>query len=339
MKRERGNQTVFFKNKPYIIGHYSIVGPKEGKGNLRDYFSEIEQEDDFFGQQTYEKAERVMIEKAVKGAVENANVKFKDIKLFLAGDLLNQIISSSYAARSFDIPYVGVFGACSTMAESLALGACLVDGDLFDTVACATSSHFSTAERQFRTPLELGSQRPPTAQWTVTGAGADVISKTGHGPRITCATFGKVTDYGISDVNNMGAAMAPAAMSTLLAHFADTNTKPEDYDLILSGDLGKLGSEILIDLMEEKGFKLGLNYKDCGQMMFKRNQNVLMGGSGCGCSATVLNSIIMKKLIAGEYKKVLFMATGALLSTTSCQQGDTVPGIAHAVVIEGEQNE
>ena len=183
--------------------------------------------------------------------------------------------------------------------------------------------------------MELGNQRPPTSQWTVTGSGADVVSIKGNGPRITSATFGKVTDFGINDVNNMGAAMAPAAMNTLIAHFKDTNTTPDDYDLILSGDLGKLGSEILIDLMEDQGYKLGLNYKDCGQMIFKRNQNVLMGGSGCGCSATVFNSIIMKKLIAGEYKKVLFMATGALLSTTSSQQGDTVPGIAHAVVIEG----
>ncbi len=338
MERKRGQQTVFFKNKPIIIGHYSIVGPKEGKGPLRDYFSKIE-EDDLFGQKTYEKAERTMIEQSLRGAVENAGIKFGDVRLFLSGDLLNQIISSSYAARSFDVPYVGVFGACSTMAESLALGACLVDGGHFDTVACATSSHFSTAERQFRFPLELGTQRPPTSQWTVTGSGSTILSCKGHGPRITCATFGKVTDYGICDVNNMGAAMAPAAMNTLIAHFKDTKTKPEDYDLILTGDLGKLGSEILIDLMEDHGYKLGLNYKDCGQMIFKRNQNVLMGGSGCGCSATVLNSIILDKIIKGEYKKVLFMATGALLSTTSSQQGESIPGIAHAIVIEGENNE
>lgn len=337
MKKEE-KQTIFFKNKPHIIGYYSIVGPKEGKGTLGEYFSEVS-DDDFFGQKTYEKAERTMLEKALKGAVDNAGVSYDDIKLFLSGDLLNQIISSSYAARTINIPYVGVFGACSTMAESLALGSCLVDGGHFETVACATSSHFSTAERQFRFPLELGNQRPPTAQWTVTGSGADIISSKGKGPRVISATFGKVVDFGISDVNNMGAAMAPAACDTLLTLFKDTKTKPEDYDLILSGDLGKLGSEILIDLMEYHGVKLGLNYKDCGQIIFKRNQNVLMGGSGCGCSATVLNSIIMKKLISGEYKKVIFMATGALLSTLSCQQGDTVPGIAHAIVIEGDNNE
>ena len=292
MNRERGKQTIVFKNKPIIIGHYSIVGPKEGKGNLREYFSEIS-DDDFFGQKTYEKGERVMVERALQGAVKNAGITFNDVRLFLAGDLLNQIISSSYAARSVDIPYCGVFGACSTMAETLALGSCLVDGEHFDTVACATSSHFSTAERQFRYPLELGNQRPPTAQWTVTGAGATILSRKGHGPRIVSATFGKVTDWGISDVNNMGAAMASAAMNTLLAHFKDRNSKPEDYDLILSGDLGKLGSEILIDLMEDHGYKLGLNYKDCGQIIFKRNQDVLMGGRGCGCSASVLNSIII----------------------------------------------
>lgn len=337
MKKEE-KQTIFFDTKPYIIGHYSIVGPKEGKGNLGEYFDEVS-DDDLFGQKTYEKAERVMIERALKGAVDSAGLKYDDIKLFLAGDLLNQIISSSYAARAIGIPYVGVFGACSTMAESLALGACLVDGGHFETVACATSSHFSSAERQFRYPLELGNQRPPTSQWTVTGSGADIISSKGKGPRIVSATFGKVVDYGISDVNNMGAAMSGAACETLLTLFRDTNTKPEDYDLILSGDLGKLGSEILIDLMEYNNVKLGLNYKDCGQIIFKRNQNVLMGGSGCGCSATVLNSIIIQKLIKGEYKKIIFMATGALLSTLSCQQGDTVPGIAHAIVIEGEKNE
>lgn len=335
MERQRQAQTIFFKNQPRIIGNYGIVGPKEGMGNFGKYFDYV-MKDDSFGEDTYEKAERKMIESAVMGAVESAKINPSDVRLLLAGDLLNQIISSSYAARSFDMAYVGVFGACSTMAESLALGACIVDGDYFDTVACATSSHFSTAERQFRFPLELGNQRPPTSQWTVTGSGCSIVSKKGNGPKITCATFGKVTDYDICDVNNMGAAMAPAAMNTLLAHFKDTNTQPKDYDLIVTGDLGKLGSEILIDLMEDHGLSLGLNYKDCGQMIYKHSQNVLMGGSGCGCSATVLNSFLIKKIKEKVYKKILFMATGALLSTTSCQQGDSVPGVAHAVVIEGE---
>ena len=275
-----------------------------------------------------------MLEHAIMGAADKAGLSTKDIDVLLCGDLLNQIISSSYAARSFDLCYMGVFGACSTMALSLAMGSAFIDAGHFTNIACATSSHFSSAERQFRYPLELGNQRPPTAQWTATAAGCAIISSEGEGPIITSATFGKVIDFDICDVNNMGAAMAPAAMSTLLAHFRDTNTTPDDYDLIVTGDLGKLGSEILIDLMEEEGIKLGINYCDCGQMMFKHDQNVFMGGSGCGCSASILNSFILKKIKEGVYNKVLFMATGALLSPTSCQQGESIPGVAHAVVIE-----
>lgn len=330
---QEDNQTVIFKKPPHIIGSYSIVGPKEGMGSLKDYFDYV-MKDDLFGEKTYEKAERKMVEQAVMGALNNANLKPKDLRLFVSGDLLNQIITSSFAARAFDVPYIGLFGACSTMAESLAVGASMVGAEYFDNVACATASHFSTAERQFRYPLELGNQRPPTSQWTVTGAGCCILSSKGDGPIITSATFGKVTDFGIADVNNMGAVMAPSAASTLVAHFKDTNTRPEDYDLIVTGDLGKHGSEILIDLMEDYGYKLGVNYNDCGQIIYKGNQSVLMGGSGCGCSATVLNSYILQKIKQKEYRKVLFVATGALLSSTSTQQGDTIPGIAHAVVIE-----
>ena len=257
----------------------------------------------------------------------------------MAGDLLNQIISSSYAARNFDVAFLGLFGACSTMAESLAIGATFIDSSHFDKLVCATGSHFSSAERQFRFPLELGNQRPPASQWTVTGSGATVLSKTGKGPKITMATFGKVIDFGINDVNDMGAAMAPAAMNTMLAHFKDTGRTPDDYDLIVTGDLGKLGSEILVDLMEYNGIKLGLNYNDCGQMYFTRNQNTLSGGSGCGCSATVFNSFIISKLRKGELKRVLFMPTGALMSTTASQQGETIPGVCHAIVIESDVEE
>lgn len=332
------SQTVFFKNKPHIIGSYAIVGPKEGLGSLKDYFDYI-MKDDLFGENTYERAERKMVEQAVMGAVGNAGITAEELSLFISGDLLNQIITSSFAARSFDVPYLGLFGACSTMAESLAVGATFANSGHFDYIACSTASHFSTAERQFRYPLELGNQRPPTSQWTVTGAGCCVLSKNGTGPVISSATFGKVTDYGISDVNNMGAVMAPAAASTLISHFKDTNTTPDDYDLIVTGDLGKLGSEILIDLMEDNGYKLGLNYNDCGQIIYNGKQSVLMGGSGCGCSAVVFNSYIMQKIKNKEYNKVLFVATGALLSTTSSQQGETIPGIAHAVVIESENKE
>lgn len=332
-KQHRENQTIYFKNKPIIIGNYSIVGPLEANGPFSDYFDYTMKKDDF-GEKTYEMAERKMIEHAVMGAINSAKLAPNQIDMFLAGDLLNQIISSSYAARQFDMTYIGLFGACSTMAESLALGATLVDAGHFNNVACATVSHFSTAERQFRFPLELGNQRPPTSQWTVTGSGCTILSNSGVGPRITMATFGKVADYGICDVNNMGAAMAPAAMNTLIAHFKDTKTKPEDYDLIVTGDLGKLGVEILIDLMEENGYKLGTNYCDCGQLIYDRSQSVLMGGSGCGCSASMVNGYFLKKMREGVYNKILFMATGALLSTLSCQQGDSIPGIAHAVVIE-----
>lgn len=330
------HQTIFFKRKPHIIGSYSIVGPKEGMGVLKNYFDYI-MKDDLFGEKTYERAERKMVEQAVMGAVSNAQITPKDLQLFISGDLLNQIITSSFAARAFDIPYVGLFGACSTMAESLAIGASLVNAGYFDRIATATASHFSTAERQFRYPLELGNQRPPTSQWTVTGAGCSIISSKGSGPIITSATFGKVTDFGISDANNMGAVMACGCALTLVAHFKDTNTLPDDYDLIVTGDLGKLGSEILLDLMEDYGYKLGTNYNDCGQIIYTGKQNVLMGGSGCGCSASVLNSYILQKIKQKEYKKVLFVATGALLSSTSTQQGDTIPGIAHAVVIECEE--
>lgn len=327
------SQTIFFNKKPHIISNYAIVGPKEGLGSLKEYFDYI-MKDDLFGEKTYEKAERKMVEQAVIGAVTKANLTPDDLSLFISGDLLNQIVTSSFAARAFDVPYIGLFGACSTMAESLAIGASLVNSGYFDNVACTTASHFSTAERQFRYPLELGNQRPPTSQWTVTGSGCCILSQNGDGPVITSATFGKVTDFGINDVNNMGSVMAPGCASTLIAHFRDTKTTPQDYDLILTGDLGKLGSEILVDLMEDHGYKLGTNYNDCGQIIFNGKQSVLMGGSGCGCSASVLCSYILEKVRRKEYKKVLFVATGALLSSTSTQQGDTIPGIAHAVVIE-----
>ena len=335
--RTRQNQTIKFKNPPTIIGNYAIVGPKEGQGPFGKYFDYV-MKNDAFNEKTYELAERKMIEHAIVGAIEKAKLQPSDIDLLLSGDLLNQIISSSYAARAFDMAYIGLFGACSTMAESLALGACFIDGGYFKNVACATGSHFSTAERQFRYPLELGNQRPPTAQWTATASGCAILSKNKKGPKITMATFGKVTDYGICDVNNMGAAMAPAAMNTMIAHFQDTKTTPDDYDLIITGDLGKLGVEILLDLMEENGYKLGINYCDCGQIIFSRKQSVLMGGSGCGCSASLLNSFFIEKIRHKEYKKILFIATGALLSTTSCQQGESIPGIAHAIVIEAEED-
>jgi stage V sporulation protein AD len=332
-----GESTVIFRNKPRIASTYSIVGKKEADGPFRDYFDFI-LTDDLFGQKSYELAERQILEHAIFGAVDKGQIKIKDIDFMIGGDLLNQIISASFSARQFETPFIGLYGACSTMSESLAVGACLVDGGYARKTICATVSHFSTAERQYRFPLELGNQRPPVSQWTVTGAGCTILSNKGNGSYISMATFGKVTDYGINDANNMGAAMAPAAMETLVQHFKDTDSSPDDYDLIVTGDLGKLGSEILRDLMEHRGYKLGENYCDCGQMMYGRDQKVFQGGSGAGCSASIFNSYICKQLEKGVYKKVLFMATGALLSPVSTQQGETIPGIAHAVVIErGEE--
>lgn len=329
----KNKQTVFFKNQPKIISSYSIAGPKERYSVFAPYF-DLVLKDDLWDCSSYEMTERKMLEHVIFNAIERSKLTPSDIDALICGDLLNQIISSSFAARKFDVTYIGLFGACSTMAESLAVGACLVDGGYFDRVACATASHFSSVERQFRMPLELGTQRPPTAQWTVTGGGCSVVSNKGVGPKITTATFGKVADFNVTDANNMGAAMAPAAMSTLLTHFENTNTKPSDYDLIVTGDLGKLGSEILIDLMEYNGYKLGQNYMDCGHCIYTNGQNAFMGGSGCGCSALMLNSYLIQKIREKVYKKVLFMATGALLSTTSSFQGESIPGIAHAIVIE-----
>lgn len=332
MGNRMGKQTIIFENAPSIIGNYSVVGQKEGNSNFKDYFDFVIK-NDLFGEKTFEKAERKMLEYAISNALDRVKLRKEDVDLLVCGDLLNQIISSSFTARHFDMTFLGLYGACSTMAETLAVGSSFIDSKYFSNVVCATASHFSSAERQYRYPLELGNQRPPVSQWTVTGAGCTVLSEKKSNKKIVNATFGKVTDFGINDVNNMGAAMAPAAMSTLIAHFEDTKTTPEDYDLILTGDLGKLGSEILMDLMENKGYKLKDNYNDCGQMIFNNNQKTYQGGSGCGCSAVILNSYVMKKMEEGVYKKVLFAATGALLSTLSSQQGNSIPGICHAVEI------
>ncbi len=336
MKKDyQSKQTIIFKNKPRIIGNYALVGKKEGEGNFKNYFDHI-LKNDLFGQKSYEKAEKKMLETAIHGAISKAKLKPNQIDALIAGDLMNQIISSSFSARDLDSAFLGLYGACSTMAESLIIGGMLIDGKYLKNVACATASHFSSVEKQYRYPLELGNQRPPTSQWTVTGSGCTILSQTGSDVFLSSATIGKVTDFGITDANNMGAAMAPSAMSTLISHFKETKTKPSNYDLIVTGDLGKLGSEILNDLMEREGYILGENYNDCGQMIFSKNQRVYQGGSGAGCSASVLNAYIIPKLQKGELKKVLFCATGALLSPLSTQQGESIPGVCHAVVLEKE---
>ncbi len=328
-----GKQTIEFEHSVNILGSFSIVGPKEGKGNFSEYFDKI-LDDDLFGQKSYEKAERKMFLTAVLGALKSCNLKTSDIDVLLGGDLMNQIISSNFTARELQSPFLGIFGACSTMVESLIVGASLIDGNCFKNVACFTGSHFSTAEKQFRYPLELGTQRPPTSQWTVTGAGCTILSSVNSDIKIKQATIGKVVDWNVSDLNNMGGAMAPAALETLYTFFEDTKTTPNDYDLILTGDLGKLGSEILRDLMEFRGYKLGTNYGDCGQMIFNKNQKVFQGGSGCGCVASVLNSYVIKRLKQKKAKNAVIVATGALMSTLSSQQGDSIPCIAQLVLLE-----
>lgn len=325
--------TIIFKNNPTIIAGCSVVGPKEKNSLLNKYFDKIMQ-DDICGEKTYEKAERKFMEHAITGAIKKAGLTTNDIDFLISGDLLDQIISSNFVARILNTSFIGIFGACSNMSLSLALGACLIEAGVANYVACATSSHFSTAERQFRFPLELGCQRPPTAQWTVTASGCSILSNNQKGHKVIGATIGKVVDFGINDVNNMGAAMAPAAADTLDRLFKDTKTTPKDYDLIVTGDLGKLGSELLLDLLEQKGYSNIQNHRDCGQIIYSDTQKSYMGGSGCGCGASVFNSYFLDKLTLGEYKKIIFMATGALLSPLSSQQGESIPSIAHAIIIE-----
>ena len=323
--------TIVFKKQPKIIGWYSVAGKKESEGPLGETFSRIVK-DEYFGEKTHECAERKFFVTAIQGAMQSAAVQ-PDI--VFAGDLLNQIVSSSFAMREIGLPFVGIYGACSTMALSLINAATYLEAGLAKTTLAVAGSHFATAERQYRTPLEFGNQRPPTAQWTVTGAGATVLSTDKKSKiAVTCATIGRVVDFGIKDVNNMGAVMAPAAADTLERHFQNTKTKPADYDAIFSGDLGQIGEEALRDLMKERGYNLGENYYDCGKMIYSGSQKVDMGGSGCGCSAVTLNGFILDKFKRGDYHKVLFMATGALLSPTTCYQGESIPGIANAVVIE-----
>lgn len=328
--------TIRFYNKPSIIATSTIAGPKEAEGNIGKYI-EKKVNDDTLGEKTYEKAECKMLTYAIEHAIKNSGLKISNIGLLISGDLLNQIISSSFSARQFDIPFLGVYNACSTMSEAFAIGATFVDGGYYENVVAATGSHFSTAERQYRYPLELGCIRPPQSQWTVTGAGGAVISSIkGDFPKITFATFGKVTDYGVVDANNMGAAMAPAARRTLITHFEDTCRTPDYYDVILTGDLGALGSRILKHLMREKGYNIDKNHVDCGELIYNIDEREYQGGSGAGCSAVTFNSYFYKKLTEKKINRVLFIATGALLSTTSSQQGESIPSVAHAVAIENE---
>lgn len=326
-------RTIFFNNKPKIIGNSAIAGPKESNGSIKDYIQN-KLKDDMFGEKTFEKAESKMLYTAIKDSFFNAKMQEKDIDAIISGDLLNQIVASTFSARNFACGYLGVYNACATFTEALTLGAMMIDGGYFNNVVCATSSHFSSAERQYRYPLELGSTRPPQSQWTVTGAGASVISRSGDGPKIVSATIGKVVDFGVTDANNMGAAMAAAASNTILTHLTDCKILPDEYDLIVTGDLGTLGSRIVKDLLWEKGFDIEKQHVDCGELIYSIHEDEYQGGSGAGCSSVVFNSYLMDKLKKKKLNKILLVATGALLSSVSSQQGESIPGIAHAVAVE-----
>ena len=330
--------TIFFKNKPSVINTFTVVGPKEKSSKLGKLY-DISLEDDKYGESTYEKAECKMLSMSVSKLIKKCNMQKDDIDVIISGDLLNQIISANFMARDFDTPFLGLYSACSTITESLIIGSTLIDSNYAKRVICAVGSHFATAERQYRYPLELGAIRPPQAQWTVTGAGSYLLSTTTKGyPIISSATIGKVIDFGVTDVNNMGAAMAPAASSTLIEHLTNTNTKPSDYDLILTGDLGALGSRLLKHLTLKSGIDISKNHVDCGELVYNIKEENFQGGSGAGCSTVVTGSYIYPKLKSGELKKVLFLATGALLSTVSSQQGESIPSISHAVVLESNND-
>ena len=332
--KKLGRQTVALANPPAIIGHANVVGKKEGDGPLRDSFDHIEQ-DDTFGEKTWEKAETAMQKMAFASALDKAGQAASNLDYLFAGDLLNQCIGSGFAVRGQDVPFFGLYGACSTMGEGLSLAAMSIDGGFAQFAGAVTSSHFCSAERQYRTPLEYGGQRTPTAQWTVTGSGAVILAKEGPGPYVTHITTGKVVDFGLKDSSNMGAAMAPAAFHTIWQHFQDLERDEKDYDKIITGDLGTVGQTILLDLLAKEGYDLSQVHMDCGIELYdSERQDTHAGGSGCGCSAIVLCAYILPRLQDGTWKRVLFVPTGALHSTVSYNEGQSVPGIAHGVVLE-----
>lgn len=346
MDKILGKQSTVFENPPYVYAGASIAGKKEGEGPLGSFFDQIE-EDPMFGGENWEDAESRMMRRACELAMNKAGLKNEDIRFLIGGDLLGQLIATSFGIEDFNIPTFGIFGACSTMGESLALGAMLIDGGYADKVLAVTSSHFAGAEKQFRFPLAYGNQRPLSASWTVTGSGAVILGKDappigpGQKPgetgniRIKGVTVGKIVDYGLKDSMNMGACMAPAACSTISQNLKDFNVLPNYYDRIITGDLGYVGKDILTDLLKQEGFDISSNHMDCGIEIFDKNtQDTHAGGSGCGCSAITLTGYIFPKLLRHEWTRVLFVPTGALLSQVSYNEGNTVPGIAHGVVIE-----
>ncbi|MFZ5827626.1 MAG: stage V sporulation protein AD [Bacillota bacterium] len=335
-KKRLGMRTVYLEHQPYIVGAAAVAGPMEAEGPLGNDYDQT-YPDLMIGQQSFEKAERQMMIDACNLALQKANITEKPPKVdyFLAGDLLNQIITSSFAGLQLAIPFLGLYGACSTFSQSLSIGAMLIDGGFADKVLCSVSSHNASAERQYRYPVEYGSQRKPYAQWTVTGAGAVVLAASGQGPRITHVTTGKVTDMGIKDPFDQGAAMAPAAVDTIVTHLKDTGRNADYYDLIVTGDLARFGRDMAVKLAAQQNVVLGERYQDCGIMVYDNTrQDVHSGGSGCGCSAIVTCGHLLKQMSQGKLKKLLLVATGALLSPTTFQQGENIPTIAHAVALE-----
>lgn len=343
MSKRIGARSVALPNCPGIVSWASVVGQKEKDGPYGDEF-DLVNDSGQSGEASFEEEERSMLESAIQLCVNKVHCGLGDVQMLLAGDLLNQIISAGFAARDLQIPFYGLYGACSTMSESLSIGAMLADGGFADRIICATCSHFCTAERQYRAPLELGNQRTPTAQWTVTGSGAVMVAS-GEAAKharivVTHATCGRVIDLGIADQNNMGAAMAPAAADTITAHLRDLNRRISDYDLVVTGDLGKLGRSLLIELLKQK--LIGIEEErlfDCGCEIFSEEQDTHCGGSGCGCAGSMLCAHILPQLQSGRLKRVLFMATGALLSPTTAMQGESIPGVAHAIVLEHRGDE
>lgn len=336
----QGHQTWIFPGKPVIVSSSAIGGPFEAKGPLADDF-DILHGDLSLGQESWEKAEKVLLEEACDKAVAKAGLQKDQIQFLIAGDLMNQIISSSFAARTLSIPYIGIFGACSTAMEGLALASLIIDSGNAEYVVAGTCSHNGSAEKQYRYPAEYGSQKPPTAQWTVTGGGAVVVGRNvqqqvqGKALTVTSATIGKIVDMGLTDPFNMGAAMAPAAFQTIQMHFHDLGLSHDHYDMIFTGDLGKVGHAILLSLFDEHQMNIPPErYQDCGMLIYGDNPNVWSGGSGCGCCATVTYGHLLRRMREGEWKRILVVATGALLSPISFQQGESIPCIAHAVAIE-----
>lgn len=331
-----GGQTVNLLYPPGILSAATIVGKKEAEGPLGEYFDEV-MPDSLWGEKSWEKAECKMFQQVAETAMSKADKKPTDINYLFGGDLLNQIIAANFAARALEIPFYGMYGACSTLVQCLSLASMLIGSGCAKCALCVTTSHFCTAERQYRFPLELGTQRCPTAQWTVTGAGGFVLDEQSGGPYITHVTTGKVIDYGIKDIGNMGAAMAPAAADTINAHFKDTGRTPADYDLIVTGDLGRFGGVFAEELLMKAGHDISGKHIDCGCEIFSKEQDVNAGGSGCGCSAVVFGGYILSKIKDGTFRRVLLLSTGALLSPVSSQQGESIPGIAQAVCIQKDR--